>query len=165
MTSDFQVTSESPGAGIDDRVADLLSRMTYQEKVAQVQSILVGRQACESEQGVFLPDQAASYLAAGIGHVARPSENKATVTPNKSVRATIDFVNAVQQWLLDHTRLAIPAIFHEEALHGHAAQGATSFPQAIAMASTFNPVLIEQAHQAIAGRSGPAVAIKCLHRF
>lgn len=143
-------SQDSSGTRLNTQVTVLLAKMTYQEKVAQLQSVLVGRQAFESEQGDFLPDKVAEYLQEGMGHVARPSENKATVTPNKSIQASIDFVNSTQQWLLDNTRLSIPAIFHEEALHGHAAQGATSFPQAIAMASTFNTELIERAHGVIA---------------
>ncbi|MDO3384596.1 glycoside hydrolase family 3 N-terminal domain-containing protein [Gilvimarinus sp. SDUM040013] len=137
-------------AAADIRIEKLLSQMSYKEKVAQVQSVLAGRQAFESEEGEFQSDLVGEHLKQGIGHVARPAENKATVTPNKSIAATINFVNATQQWLLDSTRLAIPAIFHEEALHGHAAQGATSFPQAIAMASTFSPELVERVHEAIA---------------
>ena len=45
---------------------------------------------------------------------------------------TIAFVNAAQHWARDETRLGIPVLFHEEALHGYMAPEATSFPQAIA---------------------------------
>ena len=46
------------------------------------------------------------------------------------------FTNAIQRWVKEHTRLGIPVLFHEEALHGLEAEQATSFPQAIALAST-----------------------------
>lgn len=129
---------------IDKRVRDLLQRMTLEEKVAQLQTILEGRKKLESEEGTFVPDQAEAVLRLGIGQVARPTENKQPTSPNKTPAQTAAFVNAIQAWLVNNTRLGIPAIFHEEALHGHAARHGTSFPQAIAMASTFNPELVRE---------------------
>ena len=67
----------------------------------------------------------------GIGHIARPSEFK---TPQQ----TAEFNNAAQRWLREHTRLGIPALMHEEALHGYVAFDATSFPQAMALASSWS---------------------------
>ena len=61
-----------------------------------------------------------------------------------------EFTNAIQRWVKDHTRLGIPVIFHEEALHGLQGQEATSFPQAIALASTWNPDLVERAFAVVA---------------
>ncbi|SMF24880.1 beta-glucosidase [Alteromonadaceae bacterium Bs31] len=143
---DIPVYKDSRQA-IDKRVNDLLSRMTLEEKLAQLQSVWLGRREFENDKGVFLPEIAKPYLSQGIGQLGRPSENKLVHTPNKDVPTTIAFVNQVQKWLLENTRLGIPAIFHEEALHGHAALHATSFPQAIALASTFNPELIQQVYE------------------
>lgn len=131
-------------ADINARVKDLLGRMTLEEKVAQLQTVWAQRQELETEQGEFIDTKAKAILGMGIGQVARPAENKDQISPNKTPLQTAKFVNAVQQWLVNETRLGIPAIFHDEALHGHAARDATSFPQAIAMASTFNPAMIEQ---------------------
>ncbi len=66
-------------------------------------------------------------------------------------------VNAAQHWAVEHTRLGIPILMHEEALHGYVARDATSFPQAIALASTWDPetrlpgVLSRRARSARAG--------------
>ncbi|MEO6359943.1 MAG: glycoside hydrolase family 3 N-terminal domain-containing protein, partial [Sphingomicrobium sp.] len=57
---------------------------------------------------------------------------------------TADYVNAAQRWAVERTRLGIPILMHEEALHGYVARGATSFPQAIGLASTWNRPLMEQ---------------------
>lgn len=132
---------------IDARVNDLITRMTLEEKVAQLQAVWLKRQELETDAGVFTPAKAKDILGAGIGQIARPAENKAPVSPNKTPEQTIAFVNAAQRWLIENTRLGIPAIFHEEALHGHAGRDATSFPQAIAMASTWDPQLVESIYK------------------
>ena len=132
---------------IDARVNDLITRMTLEEKVAQLQAVWLKRQELETDAGVFTPAKAKDILGSGIGQIARPAENKAPVSPNKTPEQTIAFVNAAQRWLIEHTRLGIPAIFHEEALHGHAGRDATSFPQAIAMASTWDPQLVESIYK------------------
>ena len=51
-------------------------------------------------------------------------------------------VNAIQRDAINNTRLGIPVLFHEEGLHGYAARGATNFPQAIALASSWDPQLL-----------------------
>lgn len=132
---------------IDARVNDLIKRMTLEEKVAQLQAVWIKRQELETESGVFTPTKAKDILGLGIGQIARPSENKAPVSPNKPPEQTVAFVNAAQRWLIENTRLGIPAIFHEEALHGHAGRDATSFPQAIALASTWDPQLVEDIYR------------------
>ena len=73
----------------------------------------------------------------GIGQFARPSDATGPVSPRlmpgRDVRGTIRLVNALQHYAIEHTRLGIPIMFHEEGLHGYVAVGATSFPQAIAL--------------------------------
>lgn len=129
---------------IDSRVKDLLKRMTLEEKIAQLQTVWEQRQQLETEAGLFTDAKAKELIGQGVGQVARPAENKIQLTPNKSPEQTVVFVNAVQQWLIENTRLGIPAIFHEEALHGHSGRNATSFPQAIALASTWDPQLLKE---------------------
>ncbi|WP_438864889.1 glycoside hydrolase family 3 N-terminal domain-containing protein [Neptunicella sp.] len=124
---------------VEQRVNDLLNRMTLEEKVAQLQTVWSERRKMENKNMVFQPDVAKQYLSQGIGQIARPSEFKTPVQ-------TAEFTNAAQQWLIDHTRLAIPAIMHEEALHGFAAIDGTSFPQAIGLASTWEPEVFKQVY-------------------
>ncbi|MHC4078855.1 MAG: glycoside hydrolase family 3 N-terminal domain-containing protein, partial [Planctomycetota bacterium] len=135
---------------VDVRVDDLLSRMTLEEKVAQL--LCNWPQAADPEHigkgiiddaGCFNPEGAREVLAHGIGQIARPSEAK-------DVAATVRFINRIQHFLLAETRLGIPAMFHEEGLHGHMARGATSFPQAIALSCTWDPDLVERVFAAVA---------------
>jgi beta-glucosidase len=58
--------------------------------------------------------------------------------------------NALQKFFMEKTRLGIPVIFHEECLHGLAGKDATSYPQPIGIASSFNPDLVEEIYTAIA---------------
>ncbi|MBN7818593.1 glycoside hydrolase family 3 N-terminal domain-containing protein [Bowmanella yangjiangensis] len=123
---------QNPDLAIEKRVEDLLGRMTLEEKAAQLQTIWHQRRDMEDTEQGFLPNKAADIMPLGIGHIGRPSEFK---TP----RQTAEFNNAAQRWLKENTRLAIPALMHEEALHGYVAFNATSFPQAIALASSWSP--------------------------
>lgn len=125
---------------IETRVNNLLEQMTLEEKLAQLQTVWQEGKKLTREDGQFDAELAKTMLPVGIGHFARPSEDK---DPLETVRYT----NAIQSWLVENTRLGIPAIFHEEALHGHAASKSTSFPQAIALASTWSPELVKQVYQ------------------
>src|SRR5688572_132481 len=117
---------------VDERVADLLKRMTLEEKVAQL--------VCVWPRGRDIPPDAMKH---GLGQVARQQEHKGP-------RDGAAYANATQKWLIENTRLGIPAIFHDEILHGHMAQGSTSFPQPIALASSWDLDLITKVFTAAA---------------
>jgi beta-glucosidase len=134
---------KNPRLPVDQRVADLLSRMTLEEKVAQMVCLWTGRPQAKpqtdfsTDRGDFSPEQAAQVMKHGIGQIARQRERK-------DPRQGAIFANAVQKWLIENTRLGIPAILHDEILHGHMAQGSTSFPQPIALASTWDPEFVSK---------------------
>ena len=131
------------------RVADLLGRMTPAEKVAQLESVnWCNTTLYDKQTRLFSPEQARKHMPLGIGEVARPSDR------HDAREATL-LANAIQKFLVENTRLGIPAILHEEALHGLVGPGATSFPQAIALAATFDPTLAE-AIFTVAGRQARA---------
>ena len=133
-------------APIEQRVEDLLGRMTLEEKVAQMMSIWDDKRAVLDAHLEFDPKKMAEKYPNGIGQFARPSDAigpaSPRVVPGRDVAATVRLVNALQRYATEHTRLGIPIMFHEEGLHGYAAVGATSFPQAIALASSFDPDLV-----------------------
>jgi beta-glucosidase len=162
LTSVTAVAAEpiykNPNKSIDARVKDLLKRMTLEEKAAQLQTVWAARQKLETDAGVFTDEHANTILGLGVGQVARPAENKATITMNKTPAQTVAFTNAVQKYLVEKTRLGIPAIFHEEALHGFAARNGTSFPQAIGLASTWDAQMVHDMY-AIAAQEIRAVGV------
>ena len=96
--------------------------------------------------GGFDPAKAKKLFPAGIGHFARPNDltggGDPLATPFRDEKSTVALVNAIQKWQINETRLGIPTLFHEEGLHGYAARGATHFPQAIALASSWDPELL-----------------------
>jgi beta-glucosidase len=131
---------------IDERVADLLGRMTLEERMAQLEGIWQKKPEIQDAVGRFDPAKATTLLEHGIGEISRPSETNlpAGKPADRTAREQAEYVNAVQHWLIDNTRLGIPALFHDEALHGFVAAGATHFPVPIALASTWDPPLVER---------------------
>jgi beta-glucosidase len=133
-------------APIPARVEDLLKRMTLAEKVAQLEVVWVHKDAIEDDQQNFVATKAEAVYPDGIGGLARPSDRKGPVSPRvvplRNARETVEFDNAVQHWAMEHTRLGIPVLFHEEGLHGYATKDATSFPIPIGLASTWDPDLV-----------------------
>ena len=129
-------------ASVDARVSDLLSRMTLEEKVAQLQGVWNRKREIQDAQGRFDPTNAKALIGLGIGEVSRPSEIGGGAV--RQARDEALFVNAIQKWLIENTRLGIPAMFHEEALHGLVAPGGTHFPSPIGLASTWDPALVER---------------------
>ncbi|MEM1137331.1 MAG: glycoside hydrolase family 3 N-terminal domain-containing protein [Bacteroidota bacterium] len=136
---------------ITTRVNDLLGRMTLEEKMAQI--VCIWNQKNElilDQNGNFDPVKASKNLPYGIGQIGRPSEAMDRNAQNRSARNMAIFTNTMQRHFIENTRLGIPVIFHEECLHGHAAKDGTSFPQPIALASTWDTELIENIFSLVA---------------
>ncbi|MGF7149345.1 beta-glucosidase [Sphingomonas zeicaulis] len=139
---------------VEQRVDDLLARMTLAEKIAQILCIWDGKIAILDDKLQLDPAKLRARFPNGLGQFARPSDAKGggspRLVPGRDPRQTVALVNALQRWAVGETRLGIPVLFHEEGLHGYAALGATSFPQAIGLASTWDPELIRQVNEVIA---------------
>ncbi len=152
----------NPSLPVEQRVTDLLSRMTLEEKVAQLQGSWQNpssrqdpSQTFLGDKGVFLPERAATVLKQGLGEISRPSENR-------SPREMAEFTNTVQRWMKENTRLGIPILFHDECLHGHVAPKGTSYPQPIALASSWDPALVHDVFSATAAEARARGAQECL---
>jgi beta-glucosidase len=130
-----------PALPVAERVADLLGRMTLEEKVGQLGSAWVFQLA----EGTSLDaDKGPELLRHGLGHVTRVS-GASSLTPPDAAR----LANAIQQHLIKETRLGIPAIVHEEICAGLMARDSTIFPQAIGLASTWQPELARAVADAV----------------
>ena len=129
---------------VEKRVADLLGRMTLEEKVAQTLAVWQQKRQLVDANDTFDPAKATAVLQYGIGQVTRPSDGVDRGGKRRSPRETVELVNAIQRFVVEHTRLGIPVMFHEEALHGLASLKGTNFPVPIALASTWDPALVER---------------------
>jgi beta-glucosidase len=128
------IDNKNSALPIDQRVRDLLARMSLEEKIAQLGSLWSRRMIRNSGLDA---DRAREMLKHGIGQISRHS---ALMPPEESART----MNTIQRVLVEETRLAIPAIFHEESCAGFLAQDATCFPMPLALAATFAPNLVRK---------------------
>jgi beta-glucosidase len=114
----------------------VVARMTLDEKLAQLGCVW-----CTTlvRDGAFSVASAARRLEHGIGEITRIG---ATTGLRPRERAVL--TNAIQRYLVEETRLGIPAIVHEESTAGLCARDATQFPQAIGLAATWDPALVER---------------------
>ncbi len=146
----YKDTSQSTQA----RVNDLLPRMTLEEKIAQMVCVWQGKASFIDQSGELKPDALTKQHPDGIGCIARPQDvvgmGKSESTPARNAGSSVKLANGIQKQLIENTRLGIPALFHEEGLHGFQAADATSFPQAIGLASSWDTELIEDIYSVVA---------------
>jgi beta-glucosidase len=137
------MTYKNPNLSIEARVADLLARMTLEEKVAQMLCVWQEKNTTLlDEKGDFDFARAKAHYGHGhgLGQVGRTSDSGR----GKGAKQQAELNNAIQKFFIEHSRLGIPVIFHEECLHGQAAPEGTSFPQPIGLGATFNPELVRR---------------------
>ena len=130
-----------PTQPIEKRIEDLISKMTVEEKVAQLRSYYAYE---VMEHGNVSSEKMQKLTKNGIGQITRIGG-----TSNMSPEFSVKIANGIQKFLKENTRLGIPVIVHEEALCGYTAKDATVFPQIIGAASTWEPELIEAMGQVI----------------
>lgn len=130
-----------PSAAIADRVADLLGQMTLEEKVAQLGAVWLTSLITDD---AFDTDRAATRLSDGIGQVTRIGASTGLLA-NESA----ELANRIQTVLVDRTRLGIPAVIHEEGVAGFLHRGATTFPQGLGLAATWNVELMGEIAEVI----------------
>ncbi|HEY2467676.1 MAG TPA: CIA30 family protein [Terracidiphilus sp.] len=128
---------------IADRVADLLPRMTLEEKVYQLTGGWDSKIEVIDPTGTFTAETARRTLSAEWGPEVKFTPRQAAILRN-----------GVQRYLSEKTRLGIPAMFLGEALHGYMEYGSTSFPQALGLAATFDPALVKRVFTAVGDEAG-----------
>jgi len=137
----FQKISLSHDHSSRKTFKNLLGRMTLEEKIAQLGSIPIDNLI---EKGRFSSEKAKEVLVNGIGQITRIAGGS-----DLEPKQVAETANMLQRFLIESTRLGIPAIVHEECLSGFMAKGGTAFPQAIGLASTWQSELIERMASAI----------------
>ena len=142
---------KNPQASADERAGDLLSRMSFEEKAAQLHAFWLllsedGEHQARADEftGATDPATLRAMMAHGLGQITRPLGSR-PVDPAAGVRA----LNRLQKYLCEETRLGIPVMSHEECLSGLMVRGETLFPSSLAYGATWNPELIEAVGKAI----------------
>ena len=123
-------------APVEQRVDDLLKRMTLREKLAQLCGCWPAEEIKEDISiEAFVQDSCRQKMADGIG----------TIGPvNLPLERDVALRNTIQKFLVENTRLGIPAIFHDEGCHGLMKDEATSFPMPIGLACCWDEALIKE---------------------
>jgi len=140
-----QAPYRNPNLAIEDRVADLLSRMTLEEKVEQIAGGESRQFSVVDPTGTFTDETARQALSSY-------EDPELVLEPKKAAILR----NGVQRYFKEKTRLGIPHLFMGEALHGFMEYGSTSFPQAIGLASTWDPALVKQVFTAAGDEAASA---------
>jgi len=142
---------ENTDLPVDERVRDLVGRMTLEEKARQLDMYFGANDFLAPSQkvdrtharpdAVFDPDLAEKAIGAlGVGSI-------------HDIYPSPQLYNAIQAWIIRSNRLHIPALFIEEGLHGYMAHGETVFPQSVNLAATWNPELARETGAAIASEA------------
>ncbi|MCG6915513.1 beta-glucosidase, partial [bacterium BMS3Abin03] len=132
---------KNPELPVEDRVADLLSRMTIEEKVAQLMGLWNDGIEDFGEEVLNDPAKMKEIFGNGCNSV-HPSA--------LGIKETVKLRNKIQKYLVEKTRLGIPTLFVDEGQHGLMRPDSTVFPQAIGIACSWDPVLLEKVYGVIA---------------
>lgn len=137
---------KNPEVSIDARVGDLLSRMTQEEKFWQLfmipGDIMEGKE--KYKHGIF------GFQVATKSSSGNSAEQLLDYSGGGKTLETAVLINEMQKYFIEETRLGIPIIPFDEALHGLIREEATAFPQAIGLAASFNTKLMDTVAAAMA---------------
>ena len=120
---------------IDDRVADLLSRMSLEEKISQLDMYHINHLATNGELNKVKVDTMLLGMSTGSVHDFYPTTAKAS--------------NELQKYIIENSRHGIPVLFIEEALHGYQGEKATAFPVPIGLGSMWDIDVMQRIGHAI----------------
>ena len=152
---------QDPSCPPAQRVADLLGRLSLEEKVAQLYGVWVGAEATGAEMAPHQDDMVVEapkwvdLIPLGLGQLTRPF-GTAPIDPTLGARA----LARMQEEIVAAGRFGIPAIAHEECLSGFMTWGATVYPTPLAWGATFDPELVER----MAGQIGGALRQVGVHQ-
>jgi len=135
---------KDPKLPVEQRVKDLLGRMTLEEKVAQLQSTHAGRPKLTDE--FFANTKKIDSMYGNGGGMINPAFDE-------TMEQTIERRNKLQNYLRTKTRLGIPIIFIDEAHHGLVQRNADVFPHGIGLAASWDTSLLTTIYDYIARQS------------
>lgn len=132
---------KDPNASVDDRVADLISRMTIEEKAAQL---------VQGDISNWIDTTTDAFNASGLAWNMAVRAGQFYVGYPVPQQWISEGVRVAQEYIINNTTLGIPALVQSEGLHGFLIGNATIFNSPIGFASSWNPALVEKMGAAIA---------------
>ncbi len=154
MVAKSQYPYQDASLPIDQRVEDLLSRMTVEEKVGQLLCLMGwdsyqinGKKVTTSEK--FRHEIDSLHVGMYWAVFRADPWTQKTIANGLNPELAPLAANAMQRYVIEHTRLGIPLFLAEEAPHGHMAIGSTVFPTGLGMAATWDPDLMQRVGQVI----------------
>lgn len=138
---------KNPELAVDARVKDLLSRMTVEEKSWQL--FMIPGDLDQAAPGQYKNGLFGFQVSAG-SQGKEDTQQLLKYNTSENGLALVRKINSIQKYFVEQTRLGIPIIAFDEALHGLVREGTTCFPQSIALAATFDTTLMRQVATAIA---------------
>ncbi len=131
----------NPRLPVSKRVSDLLSRMTIEEKTAQLMGLWNGGIEDYNDEFLNDPEKMMSAFGSGANSIHPAFWN---------IEDTVKQRNRIQKFMIEETRLGIPVIFVDEGQHGMMRPESTTFPQAIGLACSWDPELFEKVYAVVA---------------
>lgn len=147
---------KDPSAPVEERVKDLLSSMTTEEKIGQLcfptgwEMYVKTGEYSVTPSGLFMDRMQTMPLGGFWATLRADPWTQKTLKTGLNPGLAASALNELQRFVLEHTRLGIPLFFAEESMHGHMAIGTTVFPTGLGQGSTWNPELIRKMAEAIA---------------
>ncbi|KAK3945551.1 putative beta protein [Diplogelasinospora grovesii] len=143
---------KNPNASVDDRIADLLKRMTIEDKAAQL---------VQGDISNWINTTDGSFNASGLVWNMQYRASSFYVGYPTSWSVINDGVRIAQDYLMHNTTLGIPALVQTEGIHGFLMPNATIFNSPIGYACSFNPALVQKMAEAI-GQEARALGVNQL---
>ena len=137
---------QNPNLSTEERIADLLPRMTLEEKFSQMRLLTLGHFSRECNFDISILEENRHRAGGLYNNISLPPE----------------VINQVQDWNLKNTRLGIPMAIHGESLHGYQSAFGTVFPQCIGLGSTFNRELMTKSPTRSVRKPVPTVSPWCM---
>lgn len=137
---------KNPALPVEDRVKDLLGRMTLEEKFWQLFMIpgdLDNTPPNQYQHGIF------GFQVSAGSKDGDAAQQLLKYNASENALSLAKKINGIQKYFIEKSRLGIPIIAFDEALHGLVRDGATAFPQAIALAATFDTSIMRRVSEAI----------------
>ena len=151
----------NPKTPVDQRVSDLLSRMTVKEKIGQMIQFFGWKSWTRQGSQIVVSDELKRQLekyavGAFYGTLRVDPWTEVTLETGFTPEECAGTLNLIQKYNMDHSRLGIPLLMGEDVTHGMMSLGATVFPTSLAVAATWNPDLARRMYEAVADEARSA---------